>query len=128
MSHAEVDQYRPQIEAALRYCGGTHTFADVRDAVQANRMQLWCGPRSAIITEIIIYPQKKVLNFFLAGGVSAEIEAMLPGIESWGAAHGCSAAGMTGRRGWERTFLCKSAGWTPTHVLFSKDLSHVQRR
>ena len=30
---------------------------------------------------------------------------------------------MTGRKGWERSFLTQREGWTPTAVSFSKDLS-----
>lgn len=128
MSSPEIESYQPQIEAALQYSGGTHTFADVRDAVHAGQMQFWPGPRSAIITEIVVYPRKKVLNLFLGAGVMEEIEAMFSGIEAWGASQGCSAASATGRHGWERSFMVKTHGWTPTHVVYSKDLSHVQGR
>lgn len=122
-----IEDYRVQIEAALRYCAGTHTFSDVCHSVQAGRLQFWPGPRSVIITEIIEYPQRKVLHFFLAGGVMTEIEAMVPGVEAWGESQGCTAAMTTGRPGWERTFLTKQQGWASTHVVFQKELNNVTR-
>ena len=39
-------------------------------------MQLWQGPRGCIVTEIVVYPRKKVLNLFLAGGELDQIVDM----------------------------------------------------
>lgn len=69
-----------------------------------------------------MYPRRKVLNFFLAGGNLAEIEAMYPPIEAWGREQGCSAASMTGRAGWERTFLTRT-GWQRTLAVLQKELT-----
>lgn len=122
MSVVDITAHRAQIEAALGYAGGTHTFEDIRAAVEAGSLQYWPGPNSAILTEIIQYPQKRVLNFFLAGGNAAEIETMYPEVEAWGRARGCTGAAFTGRKGWERTFL-KHRGWEPKLVVFEKDLT-----
>lgn len=123
MSLIVTDPYarRKQIEAALAFSGGTHSMDDVADAVEAGRMQFWAGPNSAIVTEILTTPQKKMLNFFLAGGDLSELEAMYPEVERWGAKQGCTAAVFTGRKGWERTFLARK-GWTPRLVVFEKEL------
>lgn len=119
----DLEAHRGQIEAALGYAGGTHTFEDIRAAVEAGDLQYWPGVRSVIITEIIQYPQKRALNFFLAGGDLAELEAMYPLIEEWGKTRGCVVAVMTGRRGWERSFLTRKEGWKPTLVVLEKELS-----
>jgi hypothetical protein len=117
-----VAAYRRQIEAALQYTGGTHTFDDVCVAVEAGRLQFWPGPRSVIITEILEDPQCRTLNFFLAGGSLVELEAMAPGILEWGKAQGCTRAVMLGRKGWERSFLTRT-GWTlPDMVVLEKVL------
>lgn len=116
-----IDNYRTYIEDALAYAGGTHTFEDIRDAVTAGTLQFWPGVTSAIVTEVIDTPRKRSLHFFLAGGNLAELEAMTPGILDWGREQGCTVAGLTGRRGWERTFLART-GWVPTLVLFEKPL------
>jgi hypothetical protein len=118
----DLERARPYIQAALRYAKGSHTFEDVVAEVGAGRMQCWTGVSSAIITEIIEYPQYRVLNFFLAGGNRSELETMYPPIERWGVAMGCKRAAMLGRKGWERTFLTQKEGWHSTLVAYEKDL------
>ena len=55
---------REYIENALEYAEGTHTFDDIALGVLSGRYILWPGERSAIVTEIINYPQIKDLHFF----------------------------------------------------------------
>lgn len=110
-----AEQYREQIGDALAYaCGAdgvpTHTPDDVIRMVDDGRAQCWPGPRSVIITEIIDHPQRRVLHFFLAGGVMRELEAMTPLILAWGRSQGCDAASLIGRKGWHRSFLART-GW-----------------
>ena len=46
---------------------------------------------------------------------------MLPLVAEWGKQQGCTSMSLTGRRGWERTFL-KREGWTANLVVMTKDL------
>lgn len=112
---------RPHIEAALDYSGGTHTYDDVVKGVKDGSLVFWPGPNSAVITEIIEHPQKRTLHFFLAGGNAAELEAMLPGILDWAREQGCESASLTGREGWERSFL-KRRGWEKKLIVMTKEL------
>jgi len=122
-SEVSIEKYRRQIEAALEYAGGTHTFEDVAEAVADGRMQFWPGKESVIITEIATYPQRpKVLHFFLAGGSMQEMEAMEPVICEWGRSIGCTHAEFTGRRGWERTFLARHRWKNSGLVVLSREL------
>lgn len=121
-SQVDIAVYRRYIEAALKYAGGTHNFEDVTASVAEGRRQFWPGIRSAIITEVLEYPRNRTLNFFLAGGDAAELEAMEPLILDWGRTQGCTTAAMIGRRGWERTWLTQRAGWKPTLAVFEKAL------
>ena len=57
---------REWIESALEYSGGTHDFKDIVDGVIAGDMQFWEAPKGCAITEVIIFPKKKVLHIFLA--------------------------------------------------------------
>lgn len=118
----DISAYRRYIEDALEYAGRSHTFDDVVAAVASGAAQFWPGPSSVIITEIIREPQKTRLHFWLAGGTLPELEQMTPVILDWGRAHGCDAATLTGRKGWERTFLSRT-GWTSTLVVLEKDLT-----
>ncbi len=101
---------------ALRYCGGSHTAADIDAAVDRGDLQRWEGDCSTIITEIKQTPQKRSLNFFLAEGNLRELEAMLPPILEWGKAQGCTGAYLVGRAGWQRSFLTR-LGWKPAGIV-----------
>lgn len=90
--------------------------------VERNEAIFWPGPNSVVVTQIIEHPQSRTLHFFLAGGNLAELEVMYPLIEQWGRERGCTAATMTGRKGWERTFLTKREGWKSKLVVMSKEL------
>lgn len=116
-----LDEARPFLQKALDLAGNTHSFEDVRRALDEGRLTFWPGVNSAIITEIIEYPQKRTLHFFLAGGNLAELEVMYPLVEEWGRSQGCTAASTIGRPGWERTFL-KREGWKSRAVVMTKEL------
>lgn len=116
------ERLSPQIDAALRRSGGTHTLRDVKDAIITKKAQLWWGKESAIVTEIEQTPRKKILRFWLAGGNLDEIEKMYELISLWGKDLGCERAIIVGRKGWERTFL-KREGWRATHTVFEKELT-----
>lgn len=113
--------YRGHIEAALSYADESHRYEDVAAMIAAGEAQFWPGPASVVVTEVIDFPRRRVLNVFLAGGSLLELDAMLPLILDWGRTQGCTAATFTGRRGWARTFLTKQ-GWQQTLVMFAKDL------
>ena len=101
---------RPQIESALVYCGGTHEFADVVGLVLTGRMQMWMKDASVILTEVVNYPRKRICAVFLAAGNQEDLKAMVPGIERWAVAQGCSEGAIFGRKGWLRSFL-QADGW-----------------
>lgn len=111
-----LSDFRPQIEAALSYANATHTYEDVATMIAAGAAQYWPGPASVIVTELVDFPRKRVLNVFLAGGNSPELEAMIPLVLDWGKAQGCVVASFTGRRGWTRSFVTKM-GWRDTGLV-----------
>lgn len=116
-----VDEFRPQITAALKYANGTHTFDDIKQGVADGRFQLWPGRDSVIVTEVLQSPRQRTLHFFLAGGDLGELEVMTPLVIEWGKTQGCTRAALIGRRGWARTFLA-GAGWQQTGVLMETQL------
>jgi hypothetical protein len=112
----DISAFRDYISAALQYASGTHTFEDIAEAVSRGEMQFWPGPHSAVVTEILSTPRKRIVNFFLAGGNLAELEAMEAPILAWAKEQGCTEALFIGRRGWERTFLTRK-GWTSSGMV-----------
>lgn len=117
----EFARCAPWIEAALKYDGETHTIEDVMLSVAAGERQFWPGQRSAVITEVVRYPRKTALNFWLAGGDLQELKTMLAPIEQWAREQGCERITLAGRRGWERTFM-REAGYTPQWSVMAKEL------
>ena len=117
----EVSRCRKYIEAALEYSGGTHTFDDIVAGIFSQKMQLWGNKKSAVVTEIVVYPRAKVLNYFLAGGDLDELKQMRPHIEEWATGLGCNRVTLSGRPGWAKTFL-KDEGYKPTWYVMAKEL------
>jgi hypothetical protein len=116
----ELERCRPWIEAALEYSGGTHTFDDVVDGITSGRMQLWPAPRGCATTEIVLYPRKKVLHVFLAGGDMDQILDMIDSAAAWGRTQDCTALTLAGRLGWQR--VLSKHGFTPVLVTMERDI------
>ena len=98
----EFARCRDWIEAALEYSGGTHTFEDIVRACCEGKMQFWPAERGCGVTEVVVYPRKKVLHIFLAGGEMAQLQDMVDSVVTFAKAHGCDAVTVAGRPGWEK--------------------------
>ena len=115
----EILRCRKWIEDALEYSGGTHDFDDIVDAIYSGRMQLWPAENSALVTEIIVYPRKKVLHIFLGGGELQEILGMHDSVIEWAKLQGCEALTVAGRAGWSKPL--KKHGWSEPYRTYSLD-------
>lgn len=94
----------PQIDEALERAGRTHTLQDVVDMIAAGRAHLWCGERSAIVTEIVTYPRMRELNVWLAGGDMRELLTMRESVTQFAKRLGAKRLTLTGRKGWAKLF------------------------
>jgi len=110
---------KPWIEAALEHSGGTHEWQDIVDGIISGKMQLWPAEKGCLVTELVTYPRKLVLNVFLGGGDLEQLVDMHAAVEDWGKAQGCSGATIIGRAGWERVY--KDRGWKRQHVVLAKE-------
>jgi len=122
-AHTQIDELarcRPWIEAALEYSGGTHSFDDVVEALASGKMQLWPAPKGCIVTEIVVYPRKKVLNVFLGAGELDQLMDMHKDVIAWSKAQGCVAVTITGRHGWKKPLT--KHGWKPLHASYVKEI------
>ncbi len=113
--------YAECIQKALDFGGNVYTIEDVERLIAEGKAQFFPGKDSVIVTEVIEYPQTKNLHMFLAGGNLEELEEMLPAVIEWGREQGCNRASLSGRRGWERSFL-RDQGWKPTLILMEKEI------
>ena len=114
----ELERCREWIESALEYGGGTHLFEDIVEAIAEGRMQLWPAKDSCLVTEITLFPRKKVLHVFLGGGDLDEILGMHQSVVQWAKDQGCESLTMTGRKGWVKAL--KNDGWKSQLVLLEK--------
>jgi hypothetical protein len=120
----EWSRAKPLVERALKYAGGTHTAEDILDAILAKTMQLWMGERSAIVTEIMVYPQLTSCRIFLAAGQKAELRDVLRlKVEAFALEQGATRMEIIGRRGWTRVLA--DAGYTPASAVITKELQDV---
>lgn len=115
----------PNLLRALEETDGSYDVATIENMVSEGLVQLWARYDSFVLTELKVAPtNKKYLHIFLAGGEMADLNqsGLYPILEGFARDNHCDAMTMTGRKGWERTFLTKDEGWKATHVLYRKEL------
>jgi len=72
---------------------------------------------SAIVTEIIDYPQRRTLRFWLAGGNLKTLLEVEPKIRKWSILYRCEAVEIIGRKGWEKVMK----DYEPTAIVLVKE-------
>ena len=119
--HIIWNEVEPLIKKAL---DDTYTARDILDGLVKNAFQLFISREdkveSAVITEVIQYPQKKVCRYFLAGGSNMNnwLEPIQQEIEKFAKYNQCDAIEVAGRKGWLR----KLKGYEQKIYLMSKKL------
>lgn len=109
-----------RLEKALKIGGNTHNPADIWAAVKEGKMQAFQNGESVAVTEVVGYPQKRVIQVVLAVGNLNEVLGLIPEMEEFGRKHGCSSIRMFGRRGWSK--VLSRIGWKPPGVIYEKVL------
>jgi hypothetical protein len=112
----DISPYRSHIQSALVHAGDTHSVDDVGAMIAAGHAQLWPGPASVLVTEIVEFPRPKTLHVFLAAGRMAEVLALSQIALDWGRRQGCARATLAGRKGWDRVLTTR--GWTVSPLVF----------
>ena len=74
--------------------------------------------KSAMITEIVDYPNKSVCRIWLAGGDLEELVEAEKKICDWARRHGCDGIEIIGRHGWKKVLK----DYLPTSTVLVKDL------
>ncbi len=113
----EFDRCAKWLEDALAYSNGTHDIEDIWAGIESGQFQLWPGKNSAVITEIYLYPKKKVFHIFLAGGEMEELLEMWDSIEIYAKVVGCTSLSVSGRKGWMRVLESRGAKHLCTTVI-----------
>ena len=111
---------RTQLMRALKRAGDVMTIQHVADRVLDGRFQMWSAPESAIITEVVQFPLRKTLHYFLVVGDLEECLALQPEIEAFAKANGCFVVTCAGREGWDR--ILPRFGWKKQWSVLAKEL------
>lgn len=109
---------RKWLQPALDRDGNKHNFEDIYLSVLKGDMQLWQGPRGAAITQVIDFPNARVLHVLLAGGAMQQILDFEESAAAWGRSIGCTSMTLNGRMGWQRILT----GWDTTSVMMERPL------
>ena len=112
------DRCKPLLVKAMKY-QDTYTIDDIEDKIRHGVALLWPGEKSAMVTELIPFPQMLSMNILVFGGNFKEFEKMLKHIETFAKEAGVKRLYGGGRKGWIRK--AKHLG-IKQEVLLSKDL------
>lgn len=110
----------PWMERALHYGGDMYALEDVKKRILDGSAHYHPGPTAVAVTEFVYTPKVKALNYWLLGGDTAGLRALLPHIEFWGITHDCTRFMGEGRRGFERRF--GRDGYRAVATLYVKDV------
>ena len=120
------EKVAPLIERAKEHSEGELETDDFLEPLTHGDMQLWIATEdsnmhSAMVTQIVTYPQKQILRVILIAGsdfkMLYEFNDM---IESFAIKPGCAGMELWGRKGWKKLLPdCES-----NYIVYSKDLKH----
>ena len=98
---------------------------DYLETLTQGAMQLWIATEEnsitlAMVTQIISYPQKKVLRVIAISGekfieAHSQFNDM---VEAFAIRVGCSSMELWGRKGWKKML----PDWKDSYIVFTKDL------
>jgi len=120
------DEVVPLIEAALKYSEGEVIPEDLVQPIKTGKMQLWVamsgGVIAAMITEIVVYPRKRVLRVITIAGKDghgmSKWYGFLPLVEGFALSNNCSSLEAWTRKGMAK----KLTDWEHKYMVITKDL------
>jgi hypothetical protein len=120
------------IEKAAKYTYGRFTTGNIYDLVIDGEYQLWVafddtGIKGAVVTNVVTYPQRKLLCMQFCGGVNLKEwkEPMLALLRRFARDIGCDGIESTGRPGWTKIF--QNDGCKATWVTYELPLDMESR-
>ena len=120
------EEVAPLLDRVKEHTEGALETDDFLEPLTHGDMQLWISTdggvmHSAMITQIVIYPQKKVLRIIsLAGSDFKKLYYFKDMVESFAIKTGCSSLELWGRKGWKRLL----SDWESNYIVYTKDLKH----
>ena len=104
-------EVEPYLEKAAKYTYGRYNVNDIYAAIVDYDHELWVAfedgkIKGAVVTNFVIYPQRKLLSMSFCGGVDLKDwkDSMLALLRRYARDMGCDGIEATARRGWARVF------------------------
>jgi hypothetical protein len=114
----EFERCADYIQSALVYAGHSHTLQDVWQAITNKQAAFFPYEKSAIVVEIVDYPQRATCRIWLAGGDMDELLEAEKELRVWAKERGCESMEIIGRKGWERVLT----EYKSSAVILTKEL------
>ena len=120
------EEVAPLLDRVKEHSEGELETDDFLEPLTHGDMQLWIATEGStvhgvMVTQLIPYPQKKILRIIsLAGDNFEELRGFQEMIEAFAVKTGCTALEMWGRKGWKKLL----PDWEDTYVVYTKDLKH----
>lgn len=119
------DDVGPMLARIQEHSEGELETDDFLDQLMMGGMQLWIATEDkkiimSMVTQIIKYPQKKILRIIAISGENfKELHAKFNDmVEAFAIKHQCSALELWGRKGWKKML----PDWNSDYIVFTKDL------
>lgn len=115
--------YRMKLAKALERAGDLYSLNDLLDRIADGRMQAHVSRETLAVTEISVYPKRRVLSIIILVGDLEDGENLHAQVLDFARKMECDAIITQGRVGWAR--LAKSHGWktVSTNMVFRKEVS-----
>ena len=120
------EQVAPLLERVKEHSEGEAEPDDFLEPLTHGDMQLWIfteesSLHSAMITQIIVYPQKKILRVIsMAGSEFEKLRQFNDVVELFAIKIGCTGLELWGRKGWKKLL----PDWESNYIVYTKDLKH----
>ena len=120
------ERVAPLLDEAQEHTEGEVESDDFLESLTHGDMQLWIATEenelhSIMITQIITYPQKRVLRIIsIAGSDFKRLYQFNEMVESFAIKTGCTSLELWGRKGWKKLL----PDWESNYIVYTKDLKH----
>lgn len=108
-----------EAEGALERGGGYYQVAHLVQAIQKGEMQSWVRGRSWVVTHILDFPCRRVVEVVLAVGDLEDVYALESDVEQFALEQGARSLIAFGRPGWDKAH---SKGWIKVSHRFERVL------
>lgn len=101
---------RKRLQKALDLQNNLYEIEDLAVEIKAGRMQLFECDAGICITNVLVFPRKKVLNVIAVVGEMSVIPTLQDQVIAFGKAQDCDFFFTEGRAGWKK--VLPKFGWT----------------